>query len=452
MLYAAPRTFPDCSRNHMTTTNAAPGPDPPFFVQTPGPVWFLGRDRDYWRLILRGNALLAVTLGIYRFWFITDQRRFLWSNTEVLGETLEYTGTARELLIGFLIAIAILIPIYGLIFAATLDLGLVGKLAGVIGFVLLSLLGQYAIYRARRYRLTRTIYRGVRFHQTGSAVLYALYASLFGVLAFLTLGLAYPWALAATERFKMRRTYLGNLQGRFEGTGGSLFLSGFWIWLVMLGPLIAAVAIFATQIDFQLVGNIFSDFDITDEDDWTKLFTDHVQFATLVGIGIATLVWPLIAGPLLYPVFQAIMLRWWASGLRFGELATHSDLRVGQFYGAYLSFVGWASVLSIVGSLLVATAIALIAGAGTMARAFEGTSGLETIGITGAVATVIIYVIMTLVYSAIYHVKIKLAVWRMVAQSINLTNPETLDTVSSVGAPASPVGEGLADALAVGGY
>ena len=40
----------------------------------------------------------------------------------------------------------------------------------------------------------------------------------------------------------------------------------------------------------------------------------------------------------------------------------------------------------------------------------------------------------------------------VVAQSIDLTNAGTLDTVSSVGAPASPVGEGLADALSVGGY
>ena len=55
--------------------------------------------------------LLAVTLGIYRFWLATDMRRFLWSNTEIAGDSLEYTGTARELLIGFLIAIAILVPI-----------------------------------------------------------------------------------------------------------------------------------------------------------------------------------------------------------------------------------------------------------------------------------------------------------------------------------------------------
>ncbi len=54
--------------------------------------------------------------GIYRFWLATDIRRFLWSNTEVAGDGLEYIGTARELLLGFLIAIALLIPINGLFF------------------------------------------------------------------------------------------------------------------------------------------------------------------------------------------------------------------------------------------------------------------------------------------------------------------------------------------------
>ena len=47
---------------------------------------------------------------------------------------------------------------------------------GVIAFAALGLIGQYAIYRARRYRLTRTIYRGVRFHQSGSAWRYAFRA------------------------------------------------------------------------------------------------------------------------------------------------------------------------------------------------------------------------------------------------------------------------------------
>ena len=63
----------------------------------------------------------------------------------------------------FLIGLAILIPLYVVFFVIALNMGPVGQFASVIGFVLLALFGQYAVYRARRYRLTRTVYRGVRF-------------------------------------------------------------------------------------------------------------------------------------------------------------------------------------------------------------------------------------------------------------------------------------------------
>src|SRR5258708_21408229 len=128
-------------------------------------VRFGGEPRAFWRLVAHGAVLLMLTLGIYRFWLTTDIRRFLWSNTELAGESFEYIGTARELLLGFLIAIAILLPLYAGLFIVTLGLGDFGEIAGVLlSFVLLGVLGQYAVYRARRYRLSRTVYRGLRFH------------------------------------------------------------------------------------------------------------------------------------------------------------------------------------------------------------------------------------------------------------------------------------------------
>src|SRR6266566_3566292 len=88
----------------------APAVEPP--AAPPNGMRFLGIERDFWRLLARGAGLLLVTLGIYRFWLATDVRRYLWNNTEIAGDTLEYVGTARELLIGFLIAIVFLVPIY----------------------------------------------------------------------------------------------------------------------------------------------------------------------------------------------------------------------------------------------------------------------------------------------------------------------------------------------------
>jgi len=220
-------------------------------VEPAGGVRFLGARRDYWWLLTRGAALLLVTLGIYRFWLIIDVRRFLWANTVIAGDTLEYLGTPVELLIGFLAAIAILIPIYAGLFLAALDLGPIGQLSGLIGFLALFVLGEYAIYRARRYRLTRTVYHGVRFQQEGCAWLYALRAIAWWNATLLTLGLAYPFQLASLERFKMRYTYYGDLPGHFAGSGFGLLLCGFPMWFLVVAPLALAVGDFVEVVDFK---------------------------------------------------------------------------------------------------------------------------------------------------------------------------------------------------------
>ena len=131
---------------------------------------------------MRGALLELVTLGFYRFWLATDMRRHLWSNTSVNGDAPEYTGTAKELLIGFLFALAILAPIYLIYFLVGLEAERLQAFASIPLGLFFYLFAQFAIYRARRYRLTRTVWRGVRFWMTGSGVSYAWRAGLWGLL------------------------------------------------------------------------------------------------------------------------------------------------------------------------------------------------------------------------------------------------------------------------------
>jgi uncharacterized membrane protein YjgN (DUF898 family) len=74
---------------------------------------FHGAKRAMAPIVLKGLALSVVTLGVYRFWYQTDVRRFLWNNVEIDGDALEYTGRGLELFVGFLIALGVLIPLYG---------------------------------------------------------------------------------------------------------------------------------------------------------------------------------------------------------------------------------------------------------------------------------------------------------------------------------------------------
>src|SRR5437764_3048437 len=302
----------------MTATNpfdAAPSEAAP--LPPPDSGRFLGDERKFWRLLIRGAALLFVTLGIYRFWLATDVRRFLWSNTEIAGDGLEYIGTARELLLGFLIAIALLVPVNVAFFLAALGRGLLSQISGLLALVVLALLGQFAVYRARRYRLTRTVYRGIRFHQTGSAWRYAVCAIFWWAMIGATLGLAYPFAQASLERFKLRNTYYGDLQGHFVGSGVRLFFRGILLWLIVVVPFMLGMLVAAGQVDWSALergsGDLMSRVEAAG-------IAPALVFAAL-SIG-----WSVLALALLYPVFQAMVLRWWISGLRFGELGVASHL------------------------------------------------------------------------------------------------------------------------------
>src|SRR5690242_17144804 len=125
---------------------AVPPPIPPARVAPPpiplrlGAIGcFTGRATAFRWIMLRGALLRVATLGIYRFWLTTETRRFLWANTEIGGDSLEYSGTARELLLRSLTVIALLAPPYALLwmFAGTIEFGVAAKLssAGALAFL-----------------------------------------------------------------------------------------------------------------------------------------------------------------------------------------------------------------------------------------------------------------------------------------------------------------------------
>ena len=61
------------------------------------------------------------------------------------------------------------------------------------------------------------------------------------------------------------------------------------------------------------------------------------------------------------------------------------------------------------------------------------------------------YVIVALAYSTIYQATVRLRLWKAGFESIELSDLDVLDRVNAAGAASSAVGEGLADALNVGG-
>jgi uncharacterized membrane protein YjgN (DUF898 family) len=406
-------------------------------------VRFLGDESAYWRLRIKGAALVVVTLGIYRFWLATDVRRFLWSNTEIAGDTLEYNGLATELLIGFLFAIAILVPLYMVFALVALELDIVALAPALIGFALLALLGEYALYRARRYRLTRTVFRGLRFDQHGSPWRYAFYALVCWAVVIVTLGLAYPWTSAFIERFKMRNTSYGDLHGRFEGSGLALFLRGLPMWLLVVGVPVIAIVAMARLIDWNMLGNAI-DLSQGDRDSINTMINNNPQLGKAIGLIFGAFFASILIAVLLYPVFQAVKLRWWISGLRFGEVAVTSRLRIRQVYRVYLRLLLYLFLLGLLAGIMGGMTVFAVVGVVSLMH-----NATVTQVVVGAIS-ILLYVVVMIGSSTIYQVIVAAGLWRLGAETAALTGEAALDGVRATGTASSALGEGLADALGVG--
>ncbi len=365
----------------------------------PGSVSFSGKRGEFRALVTRGAVLELMTVGFYRFWLTTDIRRHLWSDTAVDDDAFEYTGRAKELLIGFLFALAIIVPVYLAYFLISVETARFKAFASFPLLAFFYLFGQFAIYRARRYRLTRTVWRGVRFWMTGSGWAYAAYAALWGVLVGLTLGLMLPWREAALERYKMRHTYYGDLQGSFEGRGWDFFKCGWWLWL--LAP-------------------------------------------------IALYVFPL--APFVYAAFKAVEWRWWLSGMRFGGVRLESTLPRGALIGLYWKVIGWIVLLALAFVVYLAICAGLVASmsAAPLNQFFAPQVFLKSIPLL--VLAGIGYLAFALAINVVIRIYLLRDLWVRVLVSTNVHGMEAAANVSAKGELASALGEGIADGLDVAGF
>ncbi|MGH7278738.1 MAG: DUF898 family protein [Candidatus Rokuibacteriota bacterium] len=185
------------------------------------------------------NALLTlVTLGFYYFWGKVRVRRYIFSQTEFEGDRFAYHGTGWELLNGMLKASLVFgIPIVLLnILPDLLDAGrLVRVVTGLGMYAIVLVFVPVAIVGARRYRLSRTSWRGLRFSFRGRATEFMRIFIPGSLLTGLTLGLYYPIFLTRQQAYLVSRSHFGTRAFAFEGKARELFKS-FLLTLLLTVP------------------------------------------------------------------------------------------------------------------------------------------------------------------------------------------------------------------------
>ena len=184
------------------------------------------------------NILLTIaTFGMYRFWGKVRIRRFMLSQTSFEGDRFAYHGTGKELLLGFVKALLFVgLPITALSAVARLSGDKTIYVAtqaftSLLVFIFIPI----AMVGARRYRLSRTSWRGIRFSFRGKAWAFVRIFIVASLLSTVTLTLYYPFFQARQQAFMVSNSYFGRRQFRFDGRGRDL-LGAYVVALLLLVP------------------------------------------------------------------------------------------------------------------------------------------------------------------------------------------------------------------------
>jgi len=390
---------------------------------------YCGEGGALFRLALKTMFLTIVTLGIYRFWMKTRIRRYYWSSIRIDGQPLEFTGTGLEMFLGFLIAVTFLAIYLGAISLMLSFAGIVVfsdttvmQLAATIAVIPLV---YYAGYRARRYRLSRTRWRGIRFGMERGAVGYMLTALIYAALAVATLGVLLPLMEFTLRRFSVDRSWYGDLKFTQEGhwTG---FLRP-WLWVM------AALALVAIGFGGLVIEK-------------------RGAFGIIAAIGVSSLM-------IAWVHYRVAATRYAYSHTRLGKgVRFTSTMRTGRIIGIYV--VGFILIGIITGAVL--TALGLIGAGLASALDLEGFlrqilrdgnmpgRGGDVAAYLGFGAVALAYLVSVLLALVLNEVFIVQPLLRHYVETMSLNGTDELDEVVQRERDAMTEAEGLADALDVG--
>lgn len=388
-----------------------------------GEVNFSGSGWKMAGLLIPGYLLMIPTLGLYRFWQVTQKRQFYWSRTSIDGDSLEYTGSATQLLFGFMLAILLFVPIAGLyLWLSTQDQNSI--IAGY-AFIAVGLyfLAGYAEYRARRFRFTRTLWRGLRFAQTGNAWNFALRRFFWSILVLGTAGLAYPFMRANLFKYAWNNTYFGDRKFEFTGSWKTVGVPFFKVYAFFV-----AISILFFIAAFQVSQTVSS-----------------------IGIAFAPIM--ILLGFLVSSFYlRARIPSRLYSELQIGDARLSVRVKARSLIWHVVLYAIWL-LIALIG---VGIVVAIFLSAAQQSFASFEAANLAQFGQLGGwqIALAILgYLAVIATFGLLAETLIALGYWQAVARDARIENAQDLRTVRGGDGDESPIaGEGLADALNVGAY
>lgn len=186
---------------------------------------FKGRGGDLFVVLIVNWLLTIVTLGIYYPWAKARRLQWYYEHTELDGHPFHFHGTGREMFIGFIKAIALMLLIYGTYIAGfllrepmVLLAGVLVLLVGSVFFIPLVIHGGY------RYRMSRSSWRGIHFGYRGTLKELFIICLRDGLLTVITFGIYGAWFIMNLRTYVLSHIRYGSSQFQYKGDGLEYFV------------------------------------------------------------------------------------------------------------------------------------------------------------------------------------------------------------------------------------
>jgi uncharacterized membrane protein YjgN (DUF898 family) len=192
---------------------------------------FHGSTSEYFGIWIVNLALTVLTVGIYSAWAKVRTRKYFYRNTEFAGERFDYHARPTGILVGRLIAAAML--------GTYLAVGNLAPEWGFVPFLAIVLLTPWLLLCGARFNARNSSYRNVRFAFDGS--LGESFAAFIGwpVLGVLSLGFAFPIAMHRQARWRIGNHRYGDARFLFGAEPGAYYR----IYFVLLALLVAGFSL-----------------------------------------------------------------------------------------------------------------------------------------------------------------------------------------------------------------
>jgi len=402
-------------------------------AKAPSAVSFHGSWTDFAKIALPNVLLTLVTLGFYRFWATTRERQYLWGQTRFIDEPLEWTGRGIELFIGFvMVFFVIVIPIVVIQFVlqGMLLQGQPGAAAAmVIGlFLLIFYLIGLAYFRALRYRLSRTYWRGIRGGSDDQGWSYGWSYIWKNVVAAIPLYLLYPWASMSLWNERWNKMSFGPY--RFESNADWKALMKRYL-LFYLVPFLLFGGAFILGITAAMSGNDGG---------------GDNPFGGVAGVGAAIMIVIAVLGlyilmPIAALLYYSKFMRVAISALRLGDLEFAFTARSPDWILFWLANLAIYAIAY--GFALMPFALLVTADITQFAQQIESGENFLSAG-------VIIGVLLAIIPIAFATSIVRYRSWKFFVVHTEAYGEVNLDRMTQSETKASSHGEGLLDAFDVG--